>query len=490
LAGTSGSSGTRGTSGSSGTSGTSGSSGVQGNKGGLQYEYDTGLSITSPTVIGMGHIRANSLTASSITQLFIHRRGIEGITVDHFSFINTWDDSNSTIKGYLVITENSNSGTNYLILQITSLGTYDSTNSAFPINVNYISGTLPVDATRCSVQFYRTGDDGGSGVSNVSFYSNGSNNWSKPTGCNVVKIVLIGAGGGGGSGAKGTFGTGGNPTYSNGGGGGGGGAIVELEVSASSLASTVSYAVGAGGTGGASRTVTNSDGLPGGNGGNTTFGPYIARGGSGGGGGKYNDIGSNGGAAGGGGMTTFIGSNGQWTNISANFPSHIIPHGKIHNGLPGASAPPGSPGTDAVSWFYNPGGGGSGGGGTSDANVTAGGLGGGFYSSAANTTAGNSISFLRPEFHTLSTTATIIRSSLANTATPGTALSISGSYTLIMAAAVAAAAAAAVTDLIVARPAAMAVHHPGQSHTGAEAEPRDPPGRAGQGRRKSPCGCC
>jgi hypothetical protein len=265
-----------GNSGTSGTSGTSGGSGAQGNKGGLQYDFSTGTSLTSPFPISSGTWRANT---SSPSLLFIHQNGIEGSS--HKNFIDTWDDSNSTEKGILIITGNSNSSTSYLICQINSI-TYNGT-SAYTISVTYLSGTLPSGGTACSVQFYRTGNSGASAAADIKLYTNGSTSWTKPTNAKRVYGVVIGGGGGGGGGAK-------SSNTSNkdvtGGGGGGSGAIVRFDMSADILPSTVGVVVGAGGPGGAVQATNNTDGNPGTNGSPSMFGHIIASGGRRGAGGR------------------------------------------------------------------------------------------------------------------------------------------------------------------------------------------------------------
>lgn len=79
-----------------------------------------------------------------------------------------------------------------------------------------------------------------------------------PAGATRVKMELMGGGGGGGSGRKG-------PAGSNrfGGNGAGRGGLTVVEFDAAELPSTVYVTVGAGGVGGASRTVNNSQGADG-----------------------------------------------------------------------------------------------------------------------------------------------------------------------------------------------------------------------------------
>ena len=82
-------------------------------------------------------------------------------------------------------------------------------------------------------------------------YTSGSGNWSKPTGCSVIRVILVGGGGGGGGGRGGA-----SSTARIGGGGGGGGAYVEKTFLADDLDSTVAYVVGEGGAAGVGGTHT------------------------------------------------------------------------------------------------------------------------------------------------------------------------------------------------------------------------------------------
>jgi hypothetical protein len=148
--------------------------------------------------------------------------------------------------------------------------------------IEYISGSFRILSSA-------GGGAAGAGPAYQAFTASGT--WTKPSGYDPDTQVLVelwAAGGAGGRGASGN----GNP----GGGGGGGGYVAKLYRIAD-LPSSVSIAIGAGGTPGGAQ---NTDG---GNGGNSTFGSLMtAYGGSGGG-----SVTGSGGVAGGGGGTIAAG---------------------------------------------------------------------------------------------------------------------------------------------------------------------------------------
>ena len=128
IVGTSGYSGTSGWSGAtsssgwsgySGTSGTSGYSGAQGDVGGLTYQYSTNTSVSDP---GQGLIRFNNGTISSVTQIAIDNQTYQGADIG--TYLSSWDDSTSPIKGTLAVRSNTNNDSTYSAFNVSALTQY------------------------------------------------------------------------------------------------------------------------------------------------------------------------------------------------------------------------------------------------------------------------------------------------------------------------------------------------------------------------------
>ena len=119
---------------------------------------------------------------------------------------------------------------------------------------------------------------GGGQVQVDTFTSSGT--WTKPAFAKKVSVYLLPGGGGGGGGPR-------KATVTNRCGGAGGSACgyTSAAFDATSLTSTVTATIGAGGTGGASVTVDGTNGNAGVAGGASSFGAYIATGTNGAGGG-------------------------------------------------------------------------------------------------------------------------------------------------------------------------------------------------------------
>ena len=161
MQGASGSTGITGASGVQGASGLIGSTGVQGpqgNFGGATFDYtfDTTITASDP---GTGNIRFNNATLSSATAMYIDASN--DASTDISTFLNTIDDSTSTIKGHFRISKKADASA-FALYTITSL-----TNNTgwFTVNASYVSGNSTfANLDDIIVTFARTGDKGDTGL--------------------------------------------------------------------------------------------------------------------------------------------------------------------------------------------------------------------------------------------------------------------------------------------------------------------------------------
>ncbi len=128
---------------------------------GLKYAWDTGTSDADP---GTGEIRANHATLASATQLYISETDGDGGTVS--AILQAFDDSTSTVKGYLTLREASapeNFVTFSVSGSVTDAGSYDK------VTVTYVAGNGGFAAAdTVYLIFERTGDAGATGSTGAS----------------------------------------------------------------------------------------------------------------------------------------------------------------------------------------------------------------------------------------------------------------------------------------------------------------------------------
>lgn len=150
--------------------GPTGATGAQGDKGGLQYNFSTSTTDVDP---GAGNFRYNNATIASVTQIFIDDLTAESTDVS--AFFDTWDDSTSTIDGYVIIKSNTNTDATVNIFSVSG-SVVDGTGYR-KIPVAFVSGALPANLEACVITFYRTGDLGVTGAG-----STGATGPAGPTG--------------------------------------------------------------------------------------------------------------------------------------------------------------------------------------------------------------------------------------------------------------------------------------------------------------------
>jgi len=136
--------------GATGPTGYIGAKGDAGDKGGLRYYYDT----TTTAGIGTnGSLRTNT---NSIGATLIYINAIEYSGQNLGGYISQWAASNSLIKGQLYI-KPSGSGTNTSVWNVTGVA---NNTTYYTLNVAYVAGTLPPNATQLAINYSVTGDAG------------------------------------------------------------------------------------------------------------------------------------------------------------------------------------------------------------------------------------------------------------------------------------------------------------------------------------------
>ena len=143
--------------GSKGDIGFTGSKGQDGNFGGATFDYTFDSTITSADP-GVGRLKFNNATLSSATSLFIDASN--DASTDISTFLNTIDDSTSTIKGHFRVSKKFDPAT-FALYTITSL-----TNNTgwYTVVCSYVSGSGTfANNDDIIVTFARTGDKGDTG---------------------------------------------------------------------------------------------------------------------------------------------------------------------------------------------------------------------------------------------------------------------------------------------------------------------------------------
>jgi hypothetical protein len=138
-----------------GPQGPEGPQGPQGENAGIRYNFDNVVLDQDPTT---GKFNFNNSTISAVTQINIDLLDIN--SVDMTNYIDSWDDSTSSVKGILSINSNVNADTTFAVFQLNSITTVAGYRK---LMVTYLSGTSPTLAEECVLTFYRTGNIGPTG---------------------------------------------------------------------------------------------------------------------------------------------------------------------------------------------------------------------------------------------------------------------------------------------------------------------------------------
>ena len=158
LKGATGAKGDTGNTGATGAKGNTGDAGTNGTNGITPAPTWTIISSGSQSDPTSGKFKFNSSSTGSLTSMYIDPIDADGI--NHGSWIDSWDTSTSTIKGYIVI-ENATTGS--LVLRVNST-TSQSSGAYYLVSVTYLSGTIPATNSLNTMSFSRTGDKGDTGA--------------------------------------------------------------------------------------------------------------------------------------------------------------------------------------------------------------------------------------------------------------------------------------------------------------------------------------
>ena len=137
-------------------SGNTGDTGATGSGEGLELAFET---TTTDTDQGTGKVWYNNGTVSSASVFYID--DVDANSANINSFVDTWDDSGSTIKGRLVVKKQT-APENYHMFNVTGAVTSASTYSKIGVAHVVSVGTIS-DADAVFVSFSRTGDKGTTG---------------------------------------------------------------------------------------------------------------------------------------------------------------------------------------------------------------------------------------------------------------------------------------------------------------------------------------
>ncbi len=123
-----------------------------------RYKFSATTTVADP---GVSFLRFNNSVASAATIVIINEKTADSGNPDIEDWLKSWDDSTSTIKGYIRIVD-PNAPANYVIYNITGLT--DRTGHVellvAHVDSNFVSGTTFVEDNTLRITFSRTGDLG------------------------------------------------------------------------------------------------------------------------------------------------------------------------------------------------------------------------------------------------------------------------------------------------------------------------------------------
>lgn len=151
----------------------------------IKWTFDTSTTMADP---GTGDIRLNNGTVSSVTQIAVSASSADTSNPDVSDFVATWDDSDSTTKGTLILRKN---GEPQTFATFTINGAITDNTTWLQIPVTYTDGNGTFSASDVTfTAFSRTGDAGSLGSITQDIDMNGNQmQWSK--GADVASATAL-----------------------------------------------------------------------------------------------------------------------------------------------------------------------------------------------------------------------------------------------------------------------------------------------------------
>jgi hypothetical protein len=150
--------------GEQGDVGPQGEQGIQGEDGGVRYFGDLSVAEGEPAT---GYFRLNNAAPNAATKLFISETDASSKGSSQAAWLQSFDDSTSPVKGFLVITRSGGGATVFKVTgAVVDHGGWDT------IPISYVSGsTDPLEETTYHLVFSRTGDEGEPGAAGTTVIS-------------------------------------------------------------------------------------------------------------------------------------------------------------------------------------------------------------------------------------------------------------------------------------------------------------------------------
>ena len=162
--GTLGAQGTQGTEGAQGLEGSQGTQGAEGSFGGVTvlYNYNNAVYVDDATDNpSSGNVKFNNAALGNSTVMAIHEEDLLAVQLNNY--LQTIDDSTSTIKGHLKVSQKSNPAV-FALYAINTLTEFDAQNF-FEVGITFLSGIGPFyNGDDVLITFARTGDVGAQGT--------------------------------------------------------------------------------------------------------------------------------------------------------------------------------------------------------------------------------------------------------------------------------------------------------------------------------------